>query len=132
MHNHLCDTCRVYPPADWAFQAGGTYRCTFSDLLIESDRTPDRQGHHGHHAIGLAGAVDTLVTDFIIAAPYVHDVSLELGASGNVVRNGRTADLALDYHRRLPWSNLVTNVHAGEGNRPWRSGGEGEKGCCSL
>jgi hypothetical protein len=45
-----------------------------------------------------------------------------------VIRNGRTADLALDYHKRLPYSNLVTNVHAGEGNRPWVSGGEDNTG----
>jgi hypothetical protein len=115
------DCCCI---ADWALQANGTYRCTFSDLLIESDRTPDSQGNHGHHAIGLTAAIDNLVTDFVIAAPYVHDVTLEYGATGNVVRNGRGVDLSLDYHRQLPYSNLVTNVHAGAGNRPWKSGGE--------
>jgi hypothetical protein len=114
----------VTVPADWAFQANGTYHCTFSDLLFESDRTPDRFGHHGHHAISLYHAIDTLVTDFVIAAPYVHDVTIEGTSTGNVIRNGRAADLSLDYHRWLPYSNLVTNVHVGEGNRPFRSGGE--------
>jgi hypothetical protein len=115
--------------ADWALDADSIYRCTFSDILIESDRTPDREGHHGHHGICLVRAIDTLITDFVIAAPYVHDLTLAGGATGNVFRNGRTADLALDYHRQLPWSNLLTNVHAGEGNRPWDSGGEQSAVC---
>jgi hypothetical protein len=105
-------------------QAGDSYRCTFSDILIDSDRPTDNKGHHGHHAIGLAHTVDMLVTDFVIAAPYVHDVSVEQAANGNVFRNGRGADINLDFHRQAPYSNLYTNIHAGEGNRPWESGGE--------
>jgi hypothetical protein len=115
--------------SDWGLEAYRTHRCTFSDLIVDSDRPTDNRGHYGHHAIGVTRAYDNLVTDFVIAAPYVHDLSVAAGANGNVFRNARAADMNLDFHRQAPYSNLFTNIHAGEGNRPWESGGEQCVGC---
>lgn len=91
---------------------------------IKESGVPDCTGHHG---IQLKRAEDNLVTRFDVAAPYIHDLSVEL-ASGNVFAGGRGRDLCFDHHKAVPYENLFTDIDLGRGKRPWWSGGGADLG----
>ncbi|MDA0708731.1 MAG: glycosyl hydrolase family 28-related protein [bacterium] len=83
----------------------------------------------GHHAIWIAGnSQENMVIDFRVATPYVHDLSLEGFAYGNVFRKGSGVMLNLDHHRNGPYENLFTDIDAGSGRRLWNSGGSSNRG----
>ena len=95
-----------------------------SARAIKEGGVPDCTGHHG---IQLKRAEDNLVTRFDIAAPYIHDLSVEL-ASGNVFAGGRGRDLCFDHHKAVPYENLFTDIDLGRGKRAWWSGGGADLG----
>ena len=106
---------------------------TITDVSITSQRFPYRTpggGHPsnttGHHGIYISDD-DNVFTDFVIDTRFVHDISVS-HAAGNVISNGRGVDVALDHHKRYPFANLFSNLHLGEGTRPWRSGGGADLG----
>ena len=83
----------------------------------------------GHHAIWIVGnSQENMVTHFRVATPYVHDLSLEGFAHGNVFRKGSGVLLNLDHHRNGPYENLFTDIDAGNGRRLWYSGGSRNRG----
>jgi hypothetical protein len=100
---------------------GGHFN-TISGLLIESERQQDEQrdatGHHGVHF----GGDDNLCTDFNLQTHFIHDLGVS-HCAGNVYSNGRGVNLAFDHHKRAPYENLYTNIHAGDGGEVWRCGG---------
>ena len=97
--------------------------CTVQDVVLASTREPDKALHcTGHHGLNFYGA-DNLLTGFDCRTRFVHDVSVDRGAIGNVVVHGRGVDLCLDHHCRTPAENLFTDLDAGAGTRLWQCGG---------
>ena len=97
--------------------------CTIENIVFESAREPDAALHcTGHHGINFAGE-DNLFTGFDFRTRFVHDISVDHCASGNVIANGKGVDLCFDHHCRAPYENLFTDIDAGAGTRLWQCGG---------
>jgi Pectate lyase superfamily protein len=107
--------------ADSGIFANGRF-CTIEGVVYESARKPDRNGDTGHHGFGFAGE-DNLLTGFDYRTRFIHDITVDHGAAGNVVANGRGVDLCFDHHERAPYENLFTDIDAGAGTHLWRCGG---------
>ncbi|GHC12930.1 hypothetical protein GCM10007047_32870 [Cerasicoccus arenae] len=99
---------------------GGGYNCTFDGVLVESERETHK-GKTGHH--GLQVGRDSVLENFDIRTEFIHDVTVDGFASGNVIKNGRALDMSLDHHRRVPYQNLFSNLDCGEASNIWRCGG---------
>ena len=95
---------------------------TAQGITIESARQPDRSGSTGHHGVSFYGH-DNLLTDFDYRTQFIHDISVDGGASGNVSANGKGVDLCFDHHKRTCYENLFVNLDAGVGTHLWRHGG---------
>ncbi|PWT92910.1 MAG: hypothetical protein C5B55_05460 [Blastocatellia bacterium] len=108
--------------ADSGIFANG-YFCTIQSVVYESARTPDKQfGSTGHHGFGFEGE-DNLFTDFDFRTQFIHDITVDHNASGNVSAHGKGVDLCFDHHRRAVNENLYTDIDAGAGTHLWRSSG---------
>ena len=96
--------------------------CTIKNVVYESERDPDFWNNStGHHGITLTGD-DNLFSDFTFHCKFIHDITVT-GCAGNVIMNGSGIDLCFDHHKKGPYDNLFTNIHAGKGGRLWKSGG---------
>ena len=113
--------------ADMGIKLAGYSRfCTVENVVFVADK---RTGRTGHHAIWFSGsAQDNLVSDFRVETTYVHDLTVEGFANGNVFRKGKGVMLNFDHHRNAPYENLFTDIDAGDGRRLWRSSGRGDRG----
>jgi Pectate lyase superfamily protein len=98
------------------------YFSTISGVIFESARTPDKSGNTGHHGFNFEGE-DTLFTDFDFRTQFIHDITLDHNASGNVSAHGKGIDLSFDHHRRAVNENLFTDIDAGAGTHLWLSSG---------
>jgi len=97
--------------------------CTFQNITMESGREQDAALHcTGHHGFDFSGN-DNLLTGFNYRMRFIHDISVEHCAAGNVIANGRGTDLCLDHHVCAPYENLFTDIDAGAGTRLWTCGG---------
>ncbi len=96
--------------------------CTVTGVIFESEREkePQRQST-GHHGIYISDD-DNLFTNFLFRTKFIHDISVS-HCAGNVISDGAGVDLCFDHHKRAPYANLFTNIHLGEGQRMWQSGG---------
>lgn len=83
---------------------------------------------NGHHGIALEGPQDCLISDFEIDAQFVHDLTVDTVACGNVFSHGRGRNLCFDHHTYAPYENLFTQIDAGIGDRLWKSGGPSDGG----
>lgn len=101
------------------------YFCSGYNILIDSVR-PDFEGDNGHH--GIQAKEDCLFDGFDIRTRFIHDLTVDHWATGNVFKNGRGKDLAFDHHRDGPYENLLTNIDTGAGNQVWRCGGGADLG----
>jgi hypothetical protein len=102
-----------------------SYFCTVSRVVFESARAPDANRSTGHHGLNFEGE-DNLFTDFDFRTQFIHDITVDHNASGNVSAHGRGIDLSLDHHRRAVNENLFTDIDAGAGTHLWlSSGGDG-------
>lgn len=102
-------------------------RCvTISDVRLATRRRAGRVT--GHHGIALEGPQDCLVTDFEIDAEFIHDLTVDTVACGNVFSRGRGRNLCFDHHTYAPYENLFTEIDAGIGDRFWKSGGPSDGG----
>jgi len=99
-----------------------SYFCTISGVLFESARAPDKGGNTGHHGFNFEGE-DNLFTEFDFRTQFIHDITVDHNASGNVSAHGRGIDLSFDHHRRAVNENLFTDIDAGAGTHLWLSGG---------
>ncbi len=103
--------------------------CRF--CLIENTRftAPKRKDPTGHHALWVSGrAQDCLVTRFDIGTRFVHDLTVEGLANGNVFSKGRTVQMTFDHHANMPYENLFTDIDAGDPSKFWVSGGRNDRG----
>lgn len=102
---------------------GGGHFCTIQNVTLDAGRAADDKLHCvGHHGIDLNGE-DNLLTGFDFRVKFIHDLTVEHCAAGNVFANGRGVDLCLDHHVCAPYENLFTDIDAGAGTRLWFSGG---------
>ncbi len=83
---------------------------------------------NGHHGIALEGPQDCLIEGFDIDTQFVHDLTVDTVACGNVFSRGRGANLCFDHHTYAPYENLFTEIDAGIGDRLWKSGGPSDGG----
>jgi len=123
------------------FLREGTKFCLIENLRLgagprrlgEATETGDEDSPHGlaagHHGILITGlSQDNRVTQFRIDVPFIHDLSVENLAAGNVFDSGQALDLSLDHHRRAPYENLFTDLQTGQGRRLWECGGDESDG----
>jgi hypothetical protein len=97
--------------------------CTIQNIVFESSRRPDPALQcTGHHGINFEGT-DNLYTGFDYRTRFVHDISVDHCAAGNVMAGGRGIDLCFDHHERANFENLFTDIDAGAGLRLWTCGG---------
>jgi Pectate lyase superfamily protein len=101
--------------------------CTITGVVFESARKPDANGSTGHHGFDFEGE-DNLFTDFDFRMEFIHDITLDHCASGNVSAHGRGVDMCFDHHKRTCYENLFTDVDAGLGTHLWRCGGGADLG----
>lgn len=103
---------------------------TLENITLDNE-VPNNTTYTGHHGIDiyLPGS-DNLVTGWNVVKPFVHDLSIEDYAMGNVFSNCRGGYLGLDHHRATPYQNLFTNMQfgAGGGSRTFESGGAVQRG----
>lgn len=112
--------------ADMGLKVNGARFCQGEELeFVEAKR----EGMTGHHAIWASGnAQECLFQGFRVETTYVHDLTVEGLANGNVFRNGSGRSINLDHHRNAPYENLFTNLDVGDPKRLWRSSGRGDRG----
>jgi hypothetical protein len=96
--------------------------CTIQGVVFESARTADRTGSTGHHGFDFEGE-DCLFTDFDFRMQFIHDLTLDHCAAGNVLAHGKGIDLCFDHHKRACYENLFVDIDAGQGTHLWRCGG---------
>ncbi|MBI5801265.1 MAG: hypothetical protein HZA92_11175 [Verrucomicrobia bacterium] len=107
--------------ADSGPYVSGTFN-TVDGVVLESERSVDKQKCTGHHGISVGGS-DNLVLNFDARTRFIHDITLSGFCSGNVIAHSRGMDLSLDHHRYAPHENLFTDLDAGIGARLWKCGG---------
>lgn len=82
-------------------------------------------GRGGHHGIEFdSGSSDNLFTNFVFDTMFIHDITVQLLAHGNVISRGRGVNLNFDHHRAAPFENLFTDIDVGRGDRVWESSGD--------
>ncbi|MDQ8208591.1 glycosyl hydrolase family 28-related protein [Coraliomargarita sp. SDUM461003] len=97
--------------------------CTVEHVSLHSQR-PDVEGDSGHHGISFTtNAQDNLLQHFEFNSQFIHDITVENMACGNVIKYGRGPDLSLDHHRFCPYNNLFSQIDCGRGKFIWRFGG---------
>ncbi len=97
--------------------------CTIEDIIMESER-PAFKDDTGHHGISLTNnAQDNLVQRFDVRTQFIHDVTVEHMACGNVIKYGHGGNLSLDHHRMCPHDNLFCQIDVGDASFIWRFGG---------
>jgi hypothetical protein len=112
--------------ADNGVIVGGGRFCTVEKTVFKERK---RKGITGHHALWATGAAQgCLFTDFTLETKYVHDLTVEGCACGNVFSKGKGLALNFDHHRNLPYENLFTDLDCGSGKRVWACGGRGDRG----
>lgn len=83
----------------------------------------------GHHAMWASGhSQDCLFTRFVLETTYVHDLTVEGGACGNVFEAGKGVSIDLDHHSNAPYENLFTDIEVGNPWRLWHCGGRADRG----
>jgi len=108
--------------SDSGIFCGGRF-CTIQNVTFTGTRAADMNSHCvGHHGFDFFGE-DNLLTGFDYRVKFIHDLTVEHCAAGNVFANGRGVDLCFDHHVCSPYENLFTDIDAGAGTRLWFCGG---------
>ena len=71
--------------------------------------SPQRARHHHAFALGFF-TQDCLVEKFNISSWPMHGLNLDQWASGNVYSEGTMAHGTFDYHTKLPFDNIITQI----------------------
>lgn len=117
--------------ADCGIFSNGTF-CTVQGVVFESARKPDKTLSTGHHGLSFYGN-DNLFAGFDFRTQFIHDISVDGGAAGNVSAKGKGVDLCFDHHKRACYENLFSDIDAGAGTHLWRhGGGEGLGRACAA
>jgi hypothetical protein len=92
-------------------------------------RAAKRRGVTGHHALWATGKTqDALFFGFRLDTTYVHDLTVEGLANGNVFTKGVGVAVNCDHHRNAPYENLFTDFDAGDPRRLFQSSGREDRG----
>ena len=103
--------------------------CRFCTVQRGRFREARRTGLTGHHALwATGGSQDCLFEEFRMETKYVHDLTVEGLANGNVFRRGTGVSVNFDHHRNAPYENLFTDIDVGDPSRVWTSSGRGDRG----
>jgi len=118
----------------YAFQLLGAYNCWVRRVtIIDSDigvvimagghntvsgvtlkarwRAGGKTGETGHYGFGVSGhAQDNLVEDSTLLTTFVHNLSVNSFASGNVYSRITTRSARFDHHGGAPYENLFTQI----------------------
>ena len=112
--------------ADNGVIAGLCRFCTFDGSVFKEEK---REGITGHHALWATGqSQECLFLNFKFETKYVHDLTVEGMASGNVFMKGSGVSIDFDHHRNAPYENLFTDIDTGDGKRIWDSSGREDRG----
>ncbi|HEY3863357.1 MAG TPA: glycosyl hydrolase family 28-related protein [Verrucomicrobiae bacterium] len=112
---------RVVNPDSGLFVRGRF--CTVQGVVFQSERQPEKdRGATGHHGLCFEGS-DDLALDFDFQTKFMHDITVDHQAAGNVCARGRGVDICFDHHKDAPYENLFTDIDIGLGTRPWQCGG---------
>ena len=115
-----------FTDADNGVIVSGSRFCTVERARF---REAKRTGLTGHHALWATGASqDCLFSDFRMETKYVHDLTVEGTANGNVFRRGSGISVNFDHHRNAPYENLFADIDVGDPSRTWASSGRGDRG----
>jgi hypothetical protein len=106
---------------------GITRFCTLQGIRLANQWRPTNVVS-GHHGIAWEGPQDNLVTDFQIEKLFVHDLTLDWVATGNVFSNGQGINMNFDHHRYAPYENLFTDIDVGVGDQLWYGSRTGDSG----
>ncbi|MET3871789.1 hypothetical protein J3R74_001659 [Puniceicoccus vermicola] len=99
------------------------------DHLVLTSKRPKLQGDTGHHGVSFSSyAQDNLLQNFDFETRFIHDITVENMACGNVAKLGKGPDLSLDHHRWCPNRNLFSQIDVGTGESVWRFGGGPQRG----
>ena len=112
--------------ADNGVILGGCRFCQVEQTVFTAAKRKDPSGHHALWATGFSQ--DCLFSGFDIRTKYVHDLTVEGFASGNVFMKGRAVSMNFDHHRNGPYENLFTDLYAGDQRRLWESSGREDRG----
>ncbi len=114
--------------ADIGVIASNSRFCTVQGFQARAVKRNGR-GDTGHHALWATGkSQDCLFTGFRLATRYVHDLTVEGGANGNVFERGEGVAIDFDHHSNAPYENLFTEIQAGSLRRLWNCGGRADRG----
>jgi Pectate lyase superfamily protein len=112
--------------ADNGVILGGCRFCTVDGVKV---RAAKRTGLTGHHALWATGRTqDSLFVRFRFDTTYVHDLSVEGFANGNVFASGSGVAINCDHHRNAPYDNLFTDIDVGDPRRLFESSGREDRG----
>jgi len=95
---------------------------TLRRISFLAGRPLSDEGFAGHHGISLSGQSHRLES-FLFDTRFHHDITFSAWSNGNVVRDGRGVELSLDFHKRGPFANLVTNLSTVDAASYFRIGG---------
>jgi hypothetical protein len=110
--------------ADSGFNLGsGAKNITLSNVQL----TVDNPGRIAHHGFQFGESDDNLLTDFT-TPKFIHDVTVNRMAMGNVIRRGQGNNMNFDHHRQIPYENLFTDINVGAGSELYASSGDGCNG----
>ncbi len=112
--------------ADNGIILGGCRFCQVEQVVFVAPRRKEPSGHHALWATGLTQ--DCLFQNFDIRTRYVHDLTVEGFANGNVFMRGRALSMNFDHHRNGPYENLFTDLDVGDPRRLFESSGRGDRG----
>lgn len=112
--------------ADNGVIMGRSRFCTVEDFTT---RAAKRTGLTGHHAMWASSRTqDSLFVRFKCDTTYVHDLTVEGFANGNVFACGTGVSINCDHHRNAPYENLFTDFDAGDPRRLFESSGRPDRG----
>ena len=102
--------------------------CTIQGVVFESARQVERErGATGHHGVNFEGD-DNFLRDFDFRTKFMHDITVDHHAAGNVCAQGKGVDICFDHHKDAPYENLFSDIDIGLGTRPWQCGGGADLG----
>ena len=114
--------------ADNGVIVGGCRFCTVEALHFRAVKR-DGKRETGHHALWATGrSQDCLFSGFRLKTKFVHDLSVEGCACGNVFERGSGVAIDFDHHSNAPYENLFTEIKVGKPYRLWNCGGRGDRG----
>jgi hypothetical protein len=112
--------------ADNGVIMGSSRFCTVDGFTTRASK---RTGITGHHALWATGRTqDSLFVRFRCDTTYVHDLTVEGFANGNVFASGSGVAINCDHHRNAPYENLFTDFDTGDPRRLFESGGRQDRG----